>query len=251
MGSTSNSLIQVCLVLLSMLVQSYFADRAALDSVKKAAGQIAFDLMSYYKGNVSGGTPGLLPDSGQAPNGYFWWEGGSMFGSMIDYWYFTGDPTYNAVSTKAMQFQVGPQNNFEPQNQTFDLGNDDQAFWAMAAMTGAEEKFPNPPQNEAQWLALAQAVFNRQVPRWDNATCAGGLRWQFNPINAGYSYKSTIANACLMNLGARLGKQNTEALGSFSCRACGSLTRLQADTPATRLIFSGPKRYTTGVNASI
>ena len=162
--------------------------------------------MSYYKGNVSGGTPGLLPNSGQAPNGYFWWEGGSLFGSMIDYWYFTGDPTYNSVATQAMQFQVGDGKNFEPANQTFDLGNDDQAFWGMAAMTGAEEKFPNPPQNEPQWLALAQAVFNRQVPRWDNATCAGGLRWQFNPINAGYSYKSTIANACLMNLGARLGK---------------------------------------------
>ncbi len=108
-----------------------------------------------------------------------------MFGSLIDYWYYTGDPTYNAVVTQGMQFQVGQYNNYEPQNQTFDLGNDDQAFWAMSALDAAETKFPNPPSNTPQWLPLAQAVFNRQAQRWDNATCGGGLRWQFNPFNAG------------------------------------------------------------------
>jgi len=136
-------------------------------------------MMQSYTGNISGNTPGLLP----AP--YYWWEGGAMFGSLIDYWYYTGDPTYNAVVTQGMQFQVGQYNNYEPQNQTFDLGNDDQAFWAMSALDAAETKFPNPPSNTPQWLPLAQAVFNRQAQRWDNATCGGGLRWQFNPFNAG------------------------------------------------------------------
>jgi hypothetical protein len=46
-------------------------------------------MMTYYKGNLSGQTPGLLP--GPPPNpqiqnaGYFWWEAGAMFGSLIDY----------------------------------------------------------------------------------------------------------------------------------------------------------------------
>ena len=191
--------------------------------------------MTIYKGNQSGQIPGLLPNSGKAPNGYYWWEGGSMFGSLVDYWYFTGDSGNNDAVTQGLLFQTGDLNNYEPNNQTFDLGNDDQAFWAMAAMSAAEEKYPNPPQDKPQWLALAQAVYNRQVPRWDDKTCAGGLRWQYNRFNAGktffwflipfmsypmkclslqllirtlvgYSYKSTIANACLMNLGARLGR---------------------------------------------
>ena len=183
-----------------------FTNPFITDSVKQAAGQIAFDLMTYYQGNVSGNAPGLLPDSGQAPHGYFWWEGGSMFATMIDYWQYTGDSTYNDVTSDALLFQTGPLNNYEPQNQTFDLGNDDQAFWGMAAMTAAEEVFMNPPKSKPQWLALAQAVYNRQVPRWDQATCGGGLRWQFNQFNAGFTYKSTIANTCLMNLAARLCK---------------------------------------------
>jgi hypothetical protein len=58
-------------------------------SIKNVASTIAYDMMSYYKGNLSGQIPGLLP--GPPPNpkvtnaGYFWWEAGAMFGSMIDY----------------------------------------------------------------------------------------------------------------------------------------------------------------------
>lgn len=84
-----------------------------------------------------------------------------------------------------MLFQVGAQDNYEPVNQTSDLGNDDQSFWAFSAMTAAELKFPNPPPNQPQWLALAQAVFNRQAARWDNSSCGGGLRWQIVPVNQG------------------------------------------------------------------
>lgn len=31
-----------------------------------------------------------------------------QFGAMIDYWYYTGDATYNDVTTQALLFQVGP-----------------------------------------------------------------------------------------------------------------------------------------------
>lgn len=161
--------------------------------------------MSQYNGNLPGNTPGILPGEG-TPNGYYWWEGGAMFTMMMDYWYFTGDDKYNAIVTQGVQFQVGAQANFQPQNQTLDLGNDDQSFWAFAAMTAAELKFPNPPANEPQWLALAQAVFNVQAGRWDAATCGGGMRWQFDQFNAGYTYKNSISNGCFMNLAARLGK---------------------------------------------
>jgi mannan endo-1,6-alpha-mannosidase len=88
------------------------------------AATIAYDMMSIYKGNLSGQTPGLLPVP--EDQGYYWWEAGAMFGSMIDYWFFTGDTSYNDVVMQALLFQVGPDQDYQPPNQTKSLGNDDQ-----------------------------------------------------------------------------------------------------------------------------
>ena len=155
--------------------------------------------MTYYAGNVSGNAPGLLPPP------YYWWEAGAMFGTLIDYWYYTDDVTYNQLVTEGMQFQVGPNRDFMPPNQTKAEGNDDQGFWGIAAMSAAELKFPNPPDDQPQWLALAQAVFNSQALRWEKSTCGGGLRWQIFPFNNGYTYKNAISNGCFFNLASRLG----------------------------------------------
>jgi mannan endo-1,6-alpha-mannosidase len=127
-----------------------------------------------------------------------------MFGAMVDYWYYTNDTTYNDVVEQALLSQVGTNNDFMPANQTKDEGNDDQGFWGMAAMTAAETNFQNPPSDQPQWLALAQAVFNEMAARWDNTTCGGGLRWQIFTFNNGYNYKNSIANGCLFNIAARL-----------------------------------------------
>ncbi|SMR53321.1 unnamed protein product [Zymoseptoria tritici ST99CH_3D1] len=169
------------------------------ESTKQAAAAIAKNMMTWYKGDESPNAPGLLPQP------YYWWNAGAMFGSLIDYWYYTGDDTYNAVTTEAMLFQVGPDKNYMPPNQSKSLGNDDQAFWGMAAMSAAEVNFPNPPADQPQWLYLAQAVLNSQIPRWDDTTCGGGLRWQIFTFNNGYNYKNSISNGCFFNLAARMG----------------------------------------------
>jgi mannan endo-1,6-alpha-mannosidase len=96
-------------------------------------------------------------------------------------------------------------------NQTKTEGNDDQGFWGLAAMSAAEVNFPNPPSNQPQWLALAQAVFNTQANRWDDTTCGGGLRWQIFTFNNGYTYKNSISNGCFFNLAARLAKYTGNA----------------------------------------
>lgn len=127
-----------------------------------------------------------------------------MFGSLIDYWSYTGDATYNTITTQAMLFQVGANQDYMPINQTKSLGNDDQCFWGVAAMQAAEVNYPNPPANQPQWLALAQAVFNSQALVWDNSTCGGGLRWQKFTFNNGYNYKNSISNGCFFNLASRL-----------------------------------------------
>jgi mannan endo-1,6-alpha-mannosidase len=63
--------------------------------------------------------------------------------------------------------------------------------------------FPNPPSDKPQWLALAQGVYNTQLPRFDNI-CGGGLHWQAYSILNGYNYKNSIANGCFFNIASRL-----------------------------------------------
>jgi len=167
-------------------------------SIREATKVVAAGLREWYTGDRPGDVPGNLPDP------YYWWLCGAMFNSFIDYWYYTGDTSYNQVTTQAMLFQVGDKDNYMPSNQSKSLGNDDQAFWGMAAMSAAELKFPNPPSDQPQWLALAQAVFNSQALRWDPSTCGGGLRWQIFTFNNGYDYKNTISNGAFFNLAARL-----------------------------------------------
>ncbi|KAI0872890.1 glycoside hydrolase family 76 protein [Hypoxylon argillaceum] len=186
--------------LLAGAVNSLQVDFSSDDSIKDAASTVAYGLLKYYTGNNTGDTPGNLPDP------YFWWEAGAMFGTMVDYWFLTGDESYNDVTTQAMLHQVGDDNDFMPTNQTRTLGNDDQGFWAMAAMSAAENNFPNPPAGQPQWLALAQAVFNEYVDRWDPATCGGGLRWQIFTFNNGFNYKNSISNGCFFNIAARLAR---------------------------------------------
>lgn len=130
----------------------------------------------------------------------------------------------------AITFQSAPAEGgyFEPNNQSLQLGNDDQAFWAFAAMSAAEYNFPNPPDDQPQYLEMVQGVFNRQVVRWDPDTCNGGLRWQIFRLNAGYDYKNSISNGCFFNLAARLGKCCSESL------LFAAFDTSQQSTPVTR-----------------
>jgi len=202
------SRVATALLVGSSVVAAIELDLTSPASIKSVTSTIAYDMMTYYKGNVSGGIPGVLP--GPPPNpvwGYYWWESGAMWGTLIDYWYYTGDTTYNNVVQEGVLFQTGADNDFMPSNWTASMGNDDQGFWGLTAMSAAETNFQNPPSTSPQWLALAQAVFNTQAdPSRHDGTCNGGLRWQVFPFNTGYDYKNSIANGCFFNLGARLAK---------------------------------------------
>jgi mannan endo-1,6-alpha-mannosidase len=172
--------------------------------VKDAAKSIADDLISYYVGNTTAAVASVLP---YPP--YFWWETGAMWGVMLDYWYATGDDTYNDQAAVSIQAQIGEHQDFMPSAQAFDMGNDDQAFWALTALTAAEYNFQNPPAGAPSWLGLAQAVYNEQTGRWDNSTCGGGIHWQVNP-SGGFHLKNTISNGALMQLAARLARYTND-----------------------------------------
>ncbi|KAK2802877.1 hydrolase 76 protein [Onygenales sp. PD_10] len=168
------------------------------ESIKKAAKIVAKGMTSYYTGDQPGYTPGNLPMP------YYWWEVGAMFNALIDYWFYTGDDTYNDIIIQGMMHQASETANFMPPNQTKSEGNDDQGFWGMAAMSAAERNFPNPPEDQPQWLALVQGVFNSQAARWAPESCGGGLKWQIFRFNNGFNYKNTISNGCFFNMAARL-----------------------------------------------
>lgn len=163
------------------------------ESIKDNAALIAYDLLdTFYKGNQTGQVPGILP--GPPPDGdYYWWQGGALWGTLVDYWHYTGDESYVNTTKEALLFQTGPDNNYMHPNWTASLGNDDQAFWGISAMLAAETLFPDPPaDDERQWLALVQAVFNTQAhPDRHDETCNGGLRWQIPTHNNGYNYKNS------------------------------------------------------------
>lgn len=169
-------------------------------SIDHAAALIVQGTLDYYEGNRIGGTIGMF----QEP--YYWWEAGGVWGSMIDYWFITGNDTYVNLTKEAMIYQAGDDWNYIPLNQSTVEGNDDQAFWGIAAISAAERNFPNPSSKEPQWLYLAQAVFNTMASRWDTQSCGGGLRWQIFSWNNGYDYKNSVSNAALFHIAARLAR---------------------------------------------
>ena len=174
-----------------------------------------------------------------------------MFGTMVDYWALTGDDSYNKVITQAMLHQVGEDNNYMPANQTSTLGNDDQSFWGMAAMSAAEHKFPDPPSDQPQWLSLAQAVFNSQAPRWDTATCKGGLRWQIFPFNTGFDYKNSISNGAFFNMASRLARYtNNETYADWAEKIWTWMSDTQLITDDFK-VFDGSHDLDTGCKTNV
>lgn len=151
--------------------------------------------MSLYNGTSAGATPGLF-------SGYYFWESGAAWDAMVQYWALTGDTQYNGLVAQGLQWQAGPNNDYMPANQTKSEGNDDQAFWALAAMSAAERGFPT--AGSISWVQLAKSVFDEQAARWDTKSCGGGLRWQIFTFNNGYNYKNSISTMTFFQLAARL-----------------------------------------------
>lgn len=174
------------------------------NSIHDAVGTIAASIVQRYTNATesSGGIPGLLGEP------YYFWENGLAWDSLINYWYQTGDDSYNEFIGHSLRFQLGENNDFMPANQTKSEGNDDQSTWALAAMTAAESGFPSDVLADLNttWVDIAITIFNQQAARWDYETCAGGLRWQIFPFNSGYDYMNAISNGNFYQLASRLSR---------------------------------------------
>lgn len=85
---------------------------ATTASIKNASSIVAKDMLSYYHGIDPGQDPGIFGGP------YLWSESGAAWGSMIDYWNYTGDAQYVALVQRALLWQVGPDNDYMSPNQT-------------------------------------------------------------------------------------------------------------------------------------
>ncbi|KAE8343474.1 hypothetical protein BDV24DRAFT_172872 [Aspergillus arachidicola] len=179
------------------LSHNYLAHAEEIESLKDAASTAARGMLKYYHGNEPGQTPGTLDGT--------WWEAGAMFMTLVQYWRVSGDSSHNDLTTQGLQWQAGDNHDYLPANSSAYLGNDDQMFWGLAAMTCAETKYPDVSDGPS-WLSLVQGVFNNQIPRWEMQTCHGGLRWQIHSWLPGYDLKNTISNGGLFQIAARLAR---------------------------------------------
>ncbi|WPH01799.1 mannan endo-1,6-alpha-mannosidase dcw1 [Acrodontium crateriforme] len=168
-------------------------------SIKNAAKTIAANVVKLYP-TGPGTSPGVFAEK------YYWWEAGLAFDSLVNYWSLTGDDEYVEITQQALLFQVGPQDNYMPTNQTKSLGNSDQSAWALAAMTAAERGFPMANGQNVSWVQLAANAFDSQVELWDQSTCNGGLRWQKFTFSSGYDYKNSESNGEFTELAGRLAR---------------------------------------------
>jgi mannan endo-1,6-alpha-mannosidase len=184
-----------CAILLASNTFAIELDLNDPQSIKDAAETVASSIVDRYRNSS---IPGLFGEP------YYFWESGLAWDSLLHYWYQTGDDAHNEIIGEALRFQLGPDNNYSPENQTKVLGNDDQASWALAAMTAAEYGFPSDDDMNTTWAQIATNVFEEQAARWDEKTCNGGLRWQIFSFNNGYDYKNSISNGNFFQLASRL-----------------------------------------------
>ncbi|KAI8679979.1 Mannan endo-1,6-alpha-mannosidase [Fusarium keratoplasticum] len=175
------------------------------DSIKDVAASIAYDAMTYYNGNTS-----TVPkDLGDLQDPYYWWVAGALWGVMLDYYHFTGDPSYNDVIIQALlaPTNLGPDHDYMPPEHADEEGNDDLFFWGSAVLSAAERNFPQPNTTLPSWLDISANVFNELVGRWNMSACNGGLLWQIFPENPnGLTYKNSVSNGGFFQLAARLAR---------------------------------------------
>ncbi|WBW72486.1 plasma membrane mannan endo-1,6-alpha-mannosidase Dfg502 [Schizosaccharomyces osmophilus] len=135
----------------------------------------------------------------------YWWMTGSCLNGMLNTYSGTKNKTHMGLVVDSLLANKGENDDFAPDNEKFNLGNDDQGIWGLTGMSAAEINIQD-NQSDVSWAAIAQAVTNEMSARWDNSSCNGGIRWQIYSFNQGYSYKNTISNGALFQLASRLAR---------------------------------------------
>lgn len=199
MPSLNLKTLAVLLPLLASPISAIDLNPDSQDSIEDAAATLAAGLVAEY--NKAYKEPGAEP--GIFPKDYYWGPSGNFFNALIAYGQLTGDTQYEGLVQEALSTQLGNNASFMPTNQTKTMGNDDQATWALSALTAAEAGWADPIKGKS-WLSIAATAFDLISQRWDTEECDGGLRWQIYSFNNGYEYKNSASNGLFFQLAARL-----------------------------------------------
>ncbi|KAK8183956.1 glycosyl hydrolase family 76-domain-containing protein [Phyllosticta citribraziliensis] len=210
---TASGLAMALLLFLTPLTSAISLDTNDAASIKAAANTAAKGIISSYTFGAAGTAEYLV---GTWPKPIYWWEAGAVWGGMVDYRAYTGDAQYNQLIQRAFEAQAGPENSFTRDEFRKEFGNDDQAFWALSALSAAEQSFPALANPSHGYATLAANVFSAQIARWDTTSCGGGLRWQVYPENKGYTYKNSVSNGALFQVAARLALFNNDVTGKYA-----------------------------------
>jgi mannan endo-1,6-alpha-mannosidase len=196
-------------------------------AVANAASKMGDYLIEFYTNNPGpDGFGAIMPSSAGDVSGQQWYESGIYWGAVLDYQMVFKDNKFAETVSTALGLASGQSGSFLGDNKLLSatlLGkwNDDIAWWALAAMTGAEIYGPNaklPSGNT--YLSVAQITYNQIWEQHDNM-CGGGIYWSRDRTAArGKGYKSTITSIYLIFnyldaqaiiLGARLYRMTNNA----------------------------------------
>ncbi|KAI8897453.1 glycosyl hydrolase family 76-domain-containing protein [Globomyces pollinis-pini] len=180
------------------------------DQVLLTARRIADNLMNYYDESAS--QQGTIPPKvGDSEKGWQWYEGGIMWGLMLDYIRLSGNHTYgNTIVNGLTKASFGPIGSFlgsiPKLSETLEgKWNDDILWWAMAVTNAGELYGMNTIMpGGVSYLQLANLTYAQSWAQWDDK-CGGGVWWsrdRNNLQNGGY--KSTITNVQQILLGSHI-----------------------------------------------
>jgi len=186
------------------LYSNFAAAANSTASIKSETSPIAKNLMSYYTTNLT--TTGVLPSP------YPWSEAATLFSTLINYAYYTGDTTYSDTVAKGLVAQVGSNNDFEPSSESSSEQTSDQVLWALASLTAIETGFQNPSDSsKTGWLGFAQNVWEEQAARWNTSaatSCKGGLDVDISGKGGAFD---ALGNGGFFALSARLARYTGNA----------------------------------------
>ncbi|KAI8893358.1 glycoside hydrolase [Globomyces pollinis-pini] len=208
-------LIQFLVCIWSVIGVSLNADDSK--EVLAATKQVAARLMSYYTPQTS--TLGSIhPKDDPSAKGYQWFEGGIMWGAMMEYQRYTGDDQYKTTVTNALTLaSYGKIASFlgSDRNLPIILGrwNDDMLWWGLGAMMGAELYPSNTIMpGGVSYTQLAMNTYDDVWNDWEEKNCQfnpGGIYWSKDRQDAKRKdVKSAITHGQQVMMGARLSIMN-------------------------------------------
>ena len=201
------------LSLLGSVFAAHNIDLNNLKAVQEAAKGIANQLIAHHNKGLDN------PNRENGPTGFQWYEGGLMWGAVMEYVKTVQDTTYANIAVNALTKESwGTLGDFLGNNKEASSAggkwNDDMAWWSIPVLTGLDMYGKDAAMpGGVKYLTLATNSYQDILStEWDDV-CGGGFYWIRSAVRTGknsngqsLAYKSTITSIEMLYHSARLGK---------------------------------------------